>query len=66
MVLGAYGDMFRINYLYCRAKSIGNSTPTVKNLKEKDFRVQNKSMFQFLIYCDPWVIIYEMLINIDP
>jgi hypothetical protein len=45
MALGACGDMFRINYLYCRAKTICNSTPTVKNLMEKDLRVQNKSIF---------------------
>jgi len=54
MALGACGDMFGINCLFCRAKNIGNSTTTVRNLKEKDFRVQNKAIFQFLKYCDLW------------
>jgi hypothetical protein len=54
MALGACGDMFGVNYLFSKAKTRGNSTPTVKSLKEKGFRVQNKCRFQFLISCDPW------------
>ena len=45
----------RINYLSCRAKSICNSTLTVKKLMGKGFRVGEKSIFQFLMDSDPGV-----------